>query len=447
MLRKGVRLGSSFFSSALRGRTAPSSHLALSLPVASASSTSRLCQAGYRGRAGVLWSSLFSSSSSSSFQRSRLAQVGRRVFTNTAAPPASAPLHQVPTSMKVWIVGCTATVFGMVVVGGLTRLTESGLSMVDWGVFQMKPPMNQEEWEAEFAKYKQFPEYQKLNPNMDVEGFKRIYLFEWAHRNLGRLLGAMYALPLLYFTARGYLRPPMRIRLYAIAAGIGFQGLLGWYMVKSGLVEKDHPRVSQYRLAAHLGSAFVLYTGMLWTTFDFVLTRPISAKLIPPATSIPGTVLKLQSRMRKYAHGVAGLVFLTAISGAFVAGLDAGLIYTDFPYMGGQLVPTEILDMDPKWRNFTENDVTVQFQHRILGISTFSSIIALWLWSRKVPLSPRSRLAVNALLAMGSLQVSLGISTLYTLVMTHVAASHQAGSLTLLSIATWLMYELKRIPK
>lgn len=366
---------------------------------------------------------------------------------------AAATWHDVPTSMKVWIAGCTATVFGMVVVGGLTRLTESGLSMVDWGVLQMKPPITQEEWEAEFDKYKQFPEYKKLNSKMTVEEFKSIYYYEWAHRNLGRFLGAAYTLPLLYFTARGHVRGPLRTRLYAIAAGIGFQGLLGWYMVKSGLVEKDHPRVSQYRLAAHLGSAFVLYTAMLWTTFDFVLTPltttaklTTSAAASAAAASAP-TVLKLQAKMRKYAHGVAGLVFLTAISGAFVAGLDAGLIYTDFPYMGGQVVPNEILDMDPKWRNFTENDVTVQFQHRVLGITTFSSIVAMWLWSRKVPLPPRSRLAMNALLGMASLQVTLGIATLYTLVMTHVAATHQAGSLTLLSIATWLMHELKRLPK
>jgi len=288
--------------------------------------------------------------------------------------------------MKVWIAGCTATVFGMVVVGGITRLTESGLSMVDWGLLQIKAPSNQAEWEAEFEKYKQFPEYKKLNSKMTVEEFKRIYYYEWAHRNLGRFLGVAFTVPLIYFTARGHVKGPIRNRLYLIAVGIGLQGLLGWYMVKSGLVEKDHPRVSQYRLAAHLGSAFALYTAMLWTTLDFIVPPMAnSAKLVPSAAAVSApTLLKLQSKMRRYAHGVAGLVFFTAISGAFVAGLDAGLIYTDFPYMGGQLVPGEILDLNPKWRNFTENDVTVQFQHRLLGITTFSSITALWLWGRKI---------------------------------------------------------------
>jgi len=262
-----------------------------------------------------------------------------------------------------------------------------------------------------------------------------------------------FALPLFYFTARGYVRGPLRNRLYAILVGIGAQGVLGWYMVQSGLVEKDVPRVSQYRLAAHLGSAFALYAAMLWTSFDLVL-KPVSAvaalspsSLSASALASGSSVLSLQGKLRKYVHGVAALVFFTAISGAFVAGLDAGTIYTDFPYMGGQLVPSEILDMEPKWRNFTENDVTVQFQHRVLGITTFSSLSGVWLWARKVPLPPRVRLALNAMLGMGSLQVLLGIATLYSLVLTEVAATHQAGSLTLLSISLWLLRELKRLPK
>jgi cytochrome c oxidase assembly protein subunit 15 len=232
----------------------------------------------------------------------------------------------------------------------------------------------------------------------------------------------------------------MKKRVVVLGTLLACQGLLGWYMVKSGLEDRfdgpsDVPRVSQYRLAAHLGSAFVLYSYLLWSALDLLL--PVQ----------PVEITKQFKKFRGFAHGCKGLVFLTAISGAFVAGLDAGLVYSSFPKMGDVWMPKEILELKPLWTNFTENPVTVQFDHRILGITTFSSIMGLWWLSRKTKLPPRARLAVN-ILAVGVIcQVLLGISTLVHHVPTGQAASHQSGSLALLSIAMWLTHELKRIPK
>lgn len=335
--------------------------------------------------------------------------------------------------------------------------------MVDWHlVTEIKPPLNQEQWQTEFDKYKQFPEFKKLNSNMTLEEFKSIYLYEWSHRNLGRTIGLAFALPLFYFTARGAVTGTLRLKLYGILVAIGLEGLLGWYMVQSGLKEDNPtPRVSQYRLASHLGSAFVIYSAMLWTALDMFSPKfhgnaapsldlmKNSLSTASMASSLTPALLKAQAKVRRLATGLTGLVFLTAISGAFVAGLDAGLIYNDFPFMGGVLIPAELWDMIPKWRNLFENDVTVQFNHRILGTTTVLSTAGLWFWTmqlRKVPLPPRTRLALHCLLGMACLQMTLGVSTLYTLVKTSVAATHQAGSLTLLSIALWLLHGLRRLP-
>jgi len=232
----------------------------------------------------------------------------------------------------------------------------------------------------------------------------------------------------------------MKKRTVFLGSLLAFQGLLGWYMVKSGLEDRFHgpsdvPRVSQYRLAAHLGSALLLYSYALWSALDLLL--PVQ----------PVEITKQFRRFRGLAHGCKGLVFLTAISGAFVAGLDAGLVYSSFPKMGDDWVPDDIMQLSPTWANFTENPTTVQFDHRILGITTCSAVLYLWLLSRKTKLPPRARLAVNVLGAGVICQVSLGIATLVYYVPTLLAASHQSGSLVLLSIAMWLTHELKRLPK
>ncbi|XP_043837946.1 cytochrome c oxidase assembly protein COX15 homolog isoform X2 [Dromiciops gliroides] len=312
--------------------------------------------------------------------------------------------------------------------------------MVDWHLIkEMKPPTSQEEWEAEFQKYQQFPEFKILNHNMTLAEFKFIWYMEYSHRMWGRIVGLAYILPTAYFWRKGWLSRGLKGCVLGLCGLVCFQGLLGWYMVKSGLEEKpdshDIPRVSQYRLAAHLGSALLLYCGSLWTALSLLL----------PRDKLPETRQLLQ--LRRFAHGTAGLVFLTALSGAFVAGLDAGLVYNSFPKMGERWIPEDLFTFSPVLRNVFENPTMVQFDHRILGITTVTAITGLYFLSRRIPLPRRAKMAVATLLAVAYAQVGLGISTLLMYVPTPLAAVHQSGSLALLSVALWLMNELRRMPK
>ncbi|XP_040848260.1 cytochrome c oxidase assembly protein COX15 homolog isoform X4 [Ochotona curzoniae] len=330
-----------------------------------------------------------------------------------------------------WLLVCSGTVAGAVILGGVTRLTESGLSMVDWHLIkEMKPPTSQEEWEEEFQKYQQFPEFKILNHNMTLAEFKFIWYMEYSHRMWGRMVGLAYILPAAYFWKKGWLSRGMKGRVLALCGLVCFQGLLGWYMVKSGLEEKpdsyDIPRVSQYRLAAHLGSALVLYCASLWTSLSLLL----------PQHKLPETRQLLQ--LRRFAHGTAG---------AFVAGLDAGLVYNSFPKMGDSWIPEDLFTFSPILRNVFENPTMVQFDHRVLGITSVTAITVLYFLSRRVPLPRRTRMAAVTLLALAYTQVGLGISTLLMYVPTALAATHQSGSLALLSGALWLMNELRRVPK
>jgi len=365
--------------------------------------------------------------------------------TLTEKPIEQNVLEPGERSIRIWLNGCSALVFGIVVVGGITRLTESGLSMVEWHPLSgMIPPITEEDWHAEFNNYKKYPEYEKLNPNMTLNEFKNIFYWEWSHRMLGRAIGIAYGLPMFYFYARGYIRGNLRFWVPTIFAGICFQGLLGWYMVQSGLEKRDDnqvPRVSHLRLTAHLGSAFVIYSAMLWTTLG-LYKKPLlkhSAKIIQNLRPF-----------YRFAQATTGLIFTTALSGAVVAGLDAGLCYNEwetFPFMGEGLVPEEYWELTPAISNLLDNPSSVQFNHRALATTTFTAITTLWVWSKRLPLPPPVKLAMNCLFAMGCLQVTLGISTLFSYVQLHVASSHQAGSLTLLSIGWWLLRELKRLPK
>ncbi|CAG9766770.1 unnamed protein product [Ceutorhynchus assimilis] len=348
-------------------------------------------------------------------------------------------------SVGYWLVACSGMVFVAVVLGGVTRLTESGLSMVTWKLLGEKMPRTQQEWEEEFAKYQQYPEFKIKNRDITLSEFKFIWHMEYGHRQWGRFIGAAFLIPAAYFWARGRFTPGMKKRVLAFGTLIGAQGLMGWYMVKSGLEdrfngESDVPRVSQYRLASHLGLAFILYTLFISSAFEHLL----------PAETIKvssAAVLKASRKFRMLAHTTKGMVFLTAISGAFVAGLDAGLVYNSFPKMADKWVPDDIFAFTPKLVNFTENPTTVQFDHRILGTSTLALITSLWWLSRRRILPRRAYLATSALLAVGYLQVALGITTLLTYVPVPVAASHQSGSLLLLSTAVWLTHELKKLPK
>ncbi|PGH17384.1 hypothetical protein AJ80_04840 [Polytolypa hystricis UAMH7299] len=357
-----------------------------------------------------------------------------------------------------WLLGSAASVFGIIVFGGLTRLTESGLSITEWRpVTGSLPPLNADDWESEFAKYRNSPEYQVLNPNMSLDEFKSIYYMEWIHRIWGRFVGLSFVLPAAYFVARRQVSGPMAVRLAGIAGLIGFQGFLGWWMVKSGLKDDlftpgSHPRVSQYRLTAHLAAAFVCYTAMLWNGLAILRSHRLLAD--PEAGSKILTTLR-NPKLKVFRFSVAGialLVFTTAMSGGLVAGLDAGLIYNEFPWMGEGLAPpkselfsthySRLTDKtDLWWRNMLENPALVQLNHRILALSTFSSVMALWAYTKLSPtvktLLPRvAHKGVHGVVAFTFVQVSLGISTLLYLVPMHLASSHQAGSLFLL---TWVL--------
>jgi len=268
---------------------------------------------------------------------------------------------------------------------------------------------------------------------------------EYGHRSLGRIIGAAYFLPMAFFWYKKWFNKGMKVRSIIFGGLLAFQGLLGWYMVKSGLEEKEvythQPRVSQYRLAAHLGTAMVFYSLIFWNALTNISPQP--PKQLPTITL---GLLKL----KKLVMTNKLLVFTTAISGAFVAGLDAGLTYNSWPKMADRWIPSDILAQSPVWKNFFENATTVQFDHRHLGELTGLMILGTWAYSLKLKLPPRARLASHALAVCVLAQVTLGICTLLYMVPTELAAAHQAGALTTLSVALWLSKELKwikRLPK
>ncbi|XP_056465248.1 cytochrome c oxidase assembly protein COX15 homolog [Gadus chalcogrammus] len=377
--------------------------------------------------------------------RQWLVKRGQSTITAEVGAPTARAASAVPNAASNrivgrWLLGCSGLVVGAVVLGGVTRLTESGLSMVDWHlVREMRPPRTPEEWEAEFAKYQQFPEFKIMNHNMTLPEFKFIFYMEWGHRMWGRLVGLAYILPTVYFWKKGYFTRSLKGRVVGLCGFVFFQGLLGWYMVKSGLEEKpeshDVPRVSQYRLSAHLGSALLLYCASLWTGLQLVL----------PVNKLADTARLTQ--LRRFAKGTGGLVFLTALSGAFVAGLDAGLVYNSFPKMGERWIPDDLLAFSPTLRNLFENPTTVQFDHRILAVSSLTAITGLYAYSRRVALPRRARVAISLLTAMAYSQVALGIGTLLLYVPTPLAATHQSGSVVLLSLAIWVLAELRKVAK
>lgn len=330
--------------------------------------------------------------------------------------------------VSAWLLLCCAMIFAMVILGGATRLTGSGLSMVEWDpIFGVVPPLNQEEWEAVFAKYRQSPEYQKINIGMDLEGFKSIYWFEYAHRLLGRSIGTVFLLPFLYFLARRMLTARLIPRLaFAFVLG-GLQGLLGWYMVKSGLV--DQPHVSQYRLTAHLGLALLIYCFLLWLLLDL---------LLPQQKSDAG-----QKGLKGAAVLLFALVAITILSGGFVAGLKAGFAYNTFPKMGDHWLPPAGWMLQPGWRNLFENIATVQFDHRVLATLTLVSVIGFWFYTVRKPLPASTRIGIHALLALATVQVALGISTLLLHVPVALGVIHQAGALTVLTAALFVVHQLR----
>jgi cytochrome c oxidase assembly protein subunit 15 len=329
-------------------------------------------------------------------------------------------------AVAAWLLVCCALVFAMVVVGGVTRLTHSGLSIVEWQpIVGTLPPLDEAAWLEAFGKYKQTPEYRFVNPGMNLEGFKGIFWWEYVHRLLGRLIGAAFLLPLLWFALRGRIARALAWKFAAIFGLGALQGALGWYMVQSGLV--DNPRVSQFRLTAHLGIAFLIYAAMLWIVFDLLFVRagPVSR------------------RLRGFALALAVLVFVMVLSGGLVAGTRAGLAYNTFPLMNGRFVPPEIFSLDPWYLNFFSNMATVQFDHRLIAWLLAFLVPWFWLRVRREAAPRRAKLAADLLLGALTLQIVLGIATLLLAVPVPLAAAHQAGALLVFSAALFAAHSLR----
>ncbi|MCP4047566.1 MAG: heme A synthase, partial [Gammaproteobacteria bacterium] len=317
-------------------------------------------------------------------------------------------------SIAIWLLVCCVAVFAMIVLGGVTRLTGSGLSMVQWEpVMGTLPPLNQLQWENAFSLYQQFPEYKLKNSSMSLGEFKFIFWFEYAHRLLGRSIGVIFLLPFLLFLIQGKIARELAPKLVTMFILGGLQGLMGWYMVKSGLV--DLPHVSQYRLTAHLALAIIIYAYMLWVALD--LLYPKVDRIANRANSIP----------RHMSLAIAFIVFVTCLSGGFVAGTRAGYAFNTFPLMNGRIIPPGLFDLSPAWRNLFENIVTVQFDHRLLATLLFLVIPAFWWIARNAHREPGIRVGLNLLLAALALQITLGLSTLLMVVPVALAAAHQAG--------------------
>jgi cytochrome c oxidase assembly protein subunit 15 len=330
--------------------------------------------------------------------------------------------------LAFWLFACAAAVFLMALVGAVTRLTESGLSIVEWKpVTGALPPLNVAEWDNAFALYKASPQYKMVNIGMSLEGFKQIFFWEWLHRLWGRLIGVIYFAPLAYFWIRKQIPAAAKKPLLGILA-LGFlQGAMGWFMVKSGLV--DQPAVSHYRLAAHLGLAFVIFCALFYMGLFLSVAPPPASKKLAPLRGMIKTALALAA--------------VTMLWGAFVAGLRAGLVYNDdFPLMGKYLWPGEIFDLSPWWINFFENHAAVQFIHRVLAVATFAQILFVVWKSASFKCPPRLEKLFAVLLAVACVQVGLGITTVMTHVNIVAATLHQAGACTLLAILTALLYNI-----
>ena len=335
--------------------------------------------------------------------------------------------------IAVWLLVCCAMVFATLVVGGVTRLTHSGLSIVEWQpLIGTLPPLSSAEWNEVFLKYQQTPEYQQVNRGMSLDAFKTIFYWEYVHRLLGRSIGLVFMLPFVYFLLRRRIDRPLAPKLLGMFVLGGLQGAMGWYMVKSGLV--DDPRVSQYRLTAHLGLAFFIFAAMAWVALGLLAERG-KAALRPEQSAL--------RTLQVYGAWLALLVFVMALSGGFVAGLHAGLTYNSFPLMHGYFVPPDMFMLEPWYLNFFNNPGTVQFDHRLIAWALIFLLPYFWYLSLGVALSPRARLASHLLLLVFVLQVALGIATLLLVVPVSLAAAHQAGAMVLFAALLWLNHELR----
>lgn len=338
--------------------------------------------------------------------------------------------HENDRAVGLWLALTAVMVFAMMIIGAITRLTESGLSIVEWrpliGVF---PPFSESEWQRVFDLYRKTSEYALENAGMSLEDFKTIFWWEYIHRLWGRAIGLVFALPFFWFLLRRRIPPGHGKHFWILLFLGGFQGLIGWWMVKSGFVDRSD--VSQYRLAVHLAMAFLILGYLVW----------LAIGLLAPAERTGQPVSRGLRRLGAACHAV---IFFTVVSGALVAGSNAGFIYNDWPFMNGEIIPGDLFSMTPAWMNFFENHATIQFDHRLLAYLTLATVIATWLVSRRHALSPQARLSVNMLLVATVIQAVLGISTLMLVIPITLAVLHQAGAAITFCLSIWVMRALKK---
>lgn len=332
--------------------------------------------------------------------------------------------------IAIWLFVCCALVFAMVIVGGVTRLTGSGLSIVEWQpLIGTIPPLTQEDWEILLEKYRQIPQYQEVNKGMTLDEFKGIFWWEYFHRLLGRAIGLVYFVPFVYFVIRKQVDRALGLKLLGIFVLGGLQGLMGWYMVMSGLVNNIY--VSQYRLTAHLGLAFVIFAAMFWVATGLLASKNAHQQ---DRAGLQG--------LRRFSFAITTLIFIMVLSGGFVAGIHAGLAHNTFPLMSGHVFPPDLFVLEPWYRNLFENMTTVQFNHRLIAWLLAFLVPIFWLKARKYPLTGSQQWACHLLLLMLAIQISLGIATLLLVVPLPLAATHQAGSMLLFTAALWVNRKL-----
>lgn len=352
--------------------------------------------------------------------------------TATSATALSNNVHTSPhRALRTWLMLCCALVFIMIVIGAITRLTESGLSIVEWKlVTGIIPPITEAQWQLEFEEYRNSPEFLKKNFWMTVSDFKNIYFWEWLHRLLGRIIGLAYALPFLFFLYKRAIPKGYVLKMGGLVVLVGAQGLMGWYMVQSGLV--DQPAVSHFRLAAHLGLALILYAMTLWYALALGQVKNNDEN-------------QTNQKLRTLGWGGLLLLSITILWGAFTAGLDAGLVYNDtFPMMGKNWIPDEITQAPAPLTTLIENHAGVQFLHRWLAMLTAAYLLAYALYA--IFSQNMQGKSWPALVIMILAQVALGIITLFSAVHIVPAALHQAGAVALLTLMIIILHATGRPP-
>ncbi|MCE2926537.1 MAG: COX15/CtaA family protein [Rickettsiales bacterium] len=343
----------------------------------------------------------------------------------------TAIVHRNHVSVQIWLIACLFLVAAMVLVGGYTRLSGSGLSITEWApIHGVIPPMNSEEWQEEFDAYRASPQYQKINKGMSLDEFKTIYWPEYWHRILGRAIGMVFLFPLIYFALNGTLGKRFGWRLFGIFALGGLQGLFGWLMVKSGL--QDDPYVSHLKLALHLSTAFLLFSLLLWALLDLISSQK-------PAISIKLATSNWQPATYKIWFA---LLWAQIILGAFVAGQHGGLVYNTWPTMNGDWLPPDLINPHAVWH---ENITLVQFLHRKLAILLCVGYGLWWFFARSYVKNNALGKASAAVALIMLVQFALGVFTLIYHVPLNLALAHQMTALALLGVSVWLLYGVVRI--